>query len=137
MQQILVPIFVVVVLPVSIVLILSLININADNKRTKVILKALETNHNVDIDKLTEAFRKPVKTARELHNLRLLRGCIFSLIGVVLTLVGGINYSETMTFDSDAATIPMLLGGVSLAVGLSYLIVYYVTRNQVNGQDGK
>lgn len=137
MQQILVPIFVVVVLPVSIVLILALININADNKRAKIMLKALETNNNPDIDKLTDAFKKPVKTARELHNLRLLRGCIFSLIGVVLTLVGGINYNESMTFDSDAATIPVLLGGISLAVGLSYLIVYYVTRNQVNGQDGK
>lgn len=123
MTEVLVPIFVCVVLPVSIVLIIYLASINKDNKRAQVLIKAIESNQGIDAQKLADALRKPQKTAREILKQRLLCGCIFTLIGVAVLVVNFI------AFSSDKML--MLLGGVSLAIGAAYLIVYFVTRKQV------
>ena len=34
-------------------------------------------------------------------------------------------------FAADPVTVPLVFGGASLAVGLSYLVVYFVTRKQI------
>ena len=132
MAQILVPIFVCVVLPVAIIAIIFGASINSDNKRSKVLIKAIESNCDIDADKLAEALQKPKKTAREIHNLRLLRGCIFSLVGIAVCIIGIIAYSMGTEFPADAVTVPLIFGGISLAIGLSYLVVYFVTRKQIN-----
>lgn len=132
MAQILVPIFVCVVLPVAIIAIIFGASINSDNKRSKVLIKAIESNCDIDADKLAEALQKPKKTALEILNLRLLRGCIFSLVGIAVCIIGIIAYSMGMEFQADAVTVPLIFGGISLAIGLSYLVVYFVTRKQIN-----
>ncbi len=124
MAQILVPIFVCVVLPVAIIAIIFGASINSDNKRSQVLIKAIESNCDIDADKLAEALQKPKKTAREILNLRLLRGCIFSLVGIAVCIIGIIA--------ADTVTVPLIFGGASLAIGLSYLVVYFVTRKQIN-----
>lgn len=137
MTHIIIPIGICVVLPVSIVLIVFLAVMNSENKRTKVLIKAIEAN-NIDTSKLIDAFqkpRKPGKTAREVLNLRLLRGCIFSFVGLILVAIGLFNYSDVRYFAADPVTIPMIFGGISLAVGASYLIVYCVTRKQVSDSE--
>lgn len=121
MPEILVPIFVCVVLPVMIVLIVYIAAINADNKRANVLIKAIEVGGgDVDPDKLAELLNKSKKSDREILNLRLLRGCIFTLIGITLCVI-------SFFFERMLAVV----GGVSLAVGISYLIVFFVTRRQV------
>ena len=132
MAQILVPIFVCVVLPVAIIAIIFGASINSDNKRSKVLIKAIESNCDIDADKLAEALQKPKKTALEILNLRLLRGCIFSLVGIAVCIIGIIAYSMGMEFQTDAVTVPLIFGGISIAIGLSYLVVYFVTRKQIN-----
>lgn len=124
MAQILVPIFVCVVLPVAIIAIIFGASINSDNKRSQVLIKAIGSNCDIDADKLAEALQKPKKTAREILNLRLLRGCIFSLVGIAVCIIGIIA--------ADTVTVPLIFGGTSLAIGLSYLVVYFVTRKQIN-----
>lgn len=126
-----VPIFICVVLPVAIVLIVSLTKINADNKRTAVIIKAIEANNDIDADKLAESLRKPRKSAREVLNARLLRGCIFSFVGLVLVIIGAVNLIIGSGIGADNVTVPMIFGGVLIAVGASYLLVYAVTRRQI------
>jgi len=128
----LVPIFICVVLPVSIVLIIALAGMKEDNNRAKVLIKAIEANCNIDADKLAESLKKPKKTAREILNLRLLRGCIFSFIGLALVIVGIVSWASGTEFGSDPVTVPMVFGGASLAVGLSYLVVWFATRKQVD-----
>lgn len=130
-MQVLVPIFICVVLPVAIVLIVSLTKINADNKRTEVIIKAIEANNDIDADKLAESMRKPRKSAREILNDRLLRGCIFSFVGLVLVIIGLVSLIAGSEIGADNVTVPMIFGGVSIAVGASYLLVYAVTRRQI------
>lgn len=131
MVDILVPIFVCVVLPVAIVAIIFAASMNSDNKRAQVLIKAIEANNNIDADKLAEALRKPKKSSREVLNQRLLMGCIFTFIGVALFIFGLVSYFMGVGFESSPVTVPMLFGGASLAIGLSYLVVYFVTRKQV------
>lgn len=127
----LVPIFICVVLPVLIVAIVYAASINSDNKRSKVLIKAIESNCNIDAQKLAEAFQKPRKSAREILNLRLLRGCIFSFIGLALCIVGIVSLCMGTEFSADPVTVPLVFGGTSLAIGLSYIVVYFVTRKQI------
>jgi len=137
MTSTLVPIFVCVVLPIAIVLINSLAKINSNNKRTQIILKAIEVNKDIDANKLIESFKSLEKSARQLLNLRLLRGCIFTLIGVALITVGIVNLICGTEFNADPVTIPVVFGGASLAVGISYLIVYVITRKQIDTPESK
>lgn len=131
MEDILVPIFVCVVLPVAIVLIVFLASMNSDNKRAKVLIKAIESNNGIDADRLAEAFKKPVKTARQILNLRLLRGCIFTFIGLALAIFGIIDFKSYYTVDENIA---LMLGGISLAIGISYLVVFLVTRRNIDNE---
>lgn len=131
MVDILVPIFVCVVLPVAIVGIYYWSQINAENKRAEILMKAIEANCGPDADKLAEALQKPRKTAREILNLRLLRGCMFTFVGLGLCIVGIVSACMGTEFASDPVTVPLVFGGASLAIGLSYLVVYFVTHKQV------
>lgn len=125
----LIPIFICAIMPIAIVLIVYLASMNSENKRAKVLIKAIESNNTIDADKLAEALQKPKKTPLEILNGRLLRGCIFFFIGIVLIIIGGMNYSAD--FIRDDATMPLIFGGCSLAIGISYLIVFLVTRKQI------
>ena len=138
MQQILVPIFVCVVLPVSIVLIAALTKMNADNKRSQTIIKAIESkgNDNVDIARLIESLnpqsdKNQKSSSIELLYRHLLRGCIFSLCGLVMVAVGIINLATGAVFSSDQVTVTLLLGGISLAVGISFLVVCAVRHKDL------
>lgn len=127
MEAILVPIFVCVVLPVSIVAIIYAATMNNDNKRAQVLIKAIESNCGIDADKLAEALQKPKKSEREILNLRLLRGCIFSFTGVAFFIICLLLYSDDIAF----ITVPLVFSSACFAIGLSYLVVYFVTRKHI------
>lgn len=139
MEEVLVPIFICVVLPVAIVAIIYWERVNNDNKRTQVLIKAIEANNDIDADKLAEALAKPRKTAKEILNGRLLKGCIFTLIGVCCEIFALVQYfsqdADTSFLDSIEAS--GIIGGISLAIGISFLIVYFVTRKQISGTNDK
>ncbi len=121
-------IFICVVLPISIVLITSVKKILSDNKRSQVIVKAIEADKEIDTDKLLDALQKPKKSAQEILNSRLLYGCIYSLVGLSL-IVSGI-VSSVWYADSDTMVL-YIFESISIALGISYLIVYFLTRKQV------
>lgn len=127
LEDILVPIFICVVLPVAIVLIVFLSKMNEDNKRAAVLLKAIESNNGIDADKLAEAMSKRNPSAKEIASKRLLRGCIFSLGGLVGIISGILSWCAGAEFSSDSVEVPMLFGGIAVAVGISYLIVWQLT----------
>ena len=139
MKEILVPIFICAILPIAVVLIVSLVAINNENKRAAVLIKAIEAGAGVDADKLAEALKKPRKSPREILNQRLLRGCICSFIGLALIAMGIVNLCSGVEFGSDPVTVPLMFGGITIALGISYIIVYFVTRGQVgnSGADKK
>ncbi len=130
MNTTIVPIFICVVLPIAIVLIISLRKAHSDNKRAEIIVKAIEANKDVDTDKLIESLKAPRHTPLEVLNARLQRGMMYSLIGLGLIIIGTVA-ALGMSLDGDPVTVPCVFGTISLAIGLSYLITYFVTRRQV------
>ena len=119
-------IFVCVVLPVAIVWIVFAAIRNSDNKRAEILIKAIENNANVDADKIAEAFNKKPKTPRQLFIGRLLRGCIFTLIGVAFAV--WIPLAHLADGEVRGAVI---FSGISFAIGISYLIVSFLTRKSL------
>lgn len=126
---IIIPIFLCVVLPVSIVAIIYWEKINSTNKRTQILMKAIEANNDIDADKLAEALGEPRKPAGDILSKRLLRGCIFSLVGIVCLLMQYIGGGACFAPRNSLG----IAGGICLAIGISYLIVYFVTRKQATG----
>ena len=127
----LVPLGICVALPVLIVWLCTRAVINSENRKADVLVEAIRNNAGVDTDKIAQALGRQRTTPRELLNLRLLRGAVSSLIGVVfiiatIILVSG-GYGIAELFG-----LPLIVGGVFLAVGLGYLIVYFVSKKQIN-----
>lgn len=132
-MDILVPIFICAVMPVAIVFLVFYPKINSDNRRAQVLMKAIESGNSLDADKLAQALNAPQETTpkrtpQEELNRRLHIGILGCLLGVALisvTLISDSYLSDEMGFFF------MLIGSLLAAVGLSYLIVYFVTRKQV------
>lgn len=132
MTSVLVPIFCGVVLPVSIVLIISIAKSNDSNRRAEILKKAIEAGWGPDTEKLVEAMHKPQSTPREILTKRLLRGCIYTLIGCALIIFSIVAcFNDASLTESDSASLPAIGGSISLAIGISYLIVYAITRRDI------
>ena len=127
MDKILVPIFICVVLPVAIVWLISRARQNETNRKTEVMLKAIEAGAPIDANFFKNS--KDSLTIKERLLKRLTGGCIFSLMGVVFTIIGLVN--RNMALDNDAFTIPVLFGGIFFAIGVAHLVVFYVGRKML------
>lgn len=132
MNEVLVPIFICVVLPIAVVAITAYTRINSDNRRSQIILKAIEANNNIDVDKLAESLKKPVKSARQILNSHLLFGSIFSLIGLGL-VASGVYLAIKDDFNTQKLQFTIyLVAAIAFAIGFGNLITYFITRKQVN-----
>ena len=123
--EILVPIGICVILPLGIFWLYYRAQMNKENKRTEIIMKALESNSNIDTDSLVKALENTSKTPQGIRYARLQRGCQYTLLGIALCVVFLI--SNGMEIDSDMAFLMIFAGAASIAVGISYLIVYFVS----------
>ena len=121
--QTLVPICVCVVLPVLIIWIIAQAANNRVNKAAEVAIKALESNSPVDTEKLIDTLKKTEKSPSQVLQLRLLRGCIFTLIGIAALCC--------YFFNTNFFGIFFFFSCFSFAIGFAYLIVYFVTRKSV------
>ncbi|MDE6256653.1 MAG: hypothetical protein K2M39_10720 [Muribaculaceae bacterium] len=131
MQQILVPIFICAIMPIAIVFITMVAKVKSEQQRANIIIKAIEENNNIDADKLAETLNRPRRTPLQILNLRLLRGCIFTLIGIGLCVISILVLCDGGEFGQDSVFFPMVSGFAIFSIGVSYLIVYFVTRKQV------
>lgn len=131
MEDILVPIFVAALMPVAVVYIVFWSVRNNDDRRADVLIKAIESGNIVDADKLAEALGKPRKSPRELLNGRLLRGCIFSLIGSFLIIIDIVKICCGAEMGDYRVTTLFIFSGISLAIGISYLIVFSYAKRQL------
>lgn len=136
---IIVPVSICVVLPVSIVALRAWQSVNNANKRAQILLKAIEANNNIDADKLAEALGKPKKSARQTLFTRLLWGCILTLAGIALEVYAAVIacLNEKAVLTGDEFTDPALFGALALAIGISLLIVYFVTRKHILNKDSR
>lgn len=135
MEDILVPIFICCVLPLGVVITVFISSMYSDKRRSDVLIKALETNNSdLNVDKLAEALGKRRKTPREVLNKRLLIGCICLFSGIAVMLVPYLISLQDPSVDNSEM---YLVGAILLAIGISYLIVYFMTRKQILQEDKK
>ena len=63
---------------------------------------------------------------------RLTGACIFTLTGLVLAVIGLFNWTNlTENMSNDSAVIPMIFGGLFLAIGISLFVVFFVGRKML------
>lgn len=126
--QLVVPMGVCVALPVLIVWLVTRAAINSDNKRAEVIIEAIKANNSIDASTLTQAFAKRRRTPRETLIDRLKWGCIWGLSGFIASVFSIVALIMT---DEDSYWALLFFGTIALAVGISFLIVYFVSRKQL------
>ena len=127
MRDIIVPIGICVVLPVMLVWLVTRVRRNEIDKKTEVMLKAIESGATIDSDLFKEAPKKRKSTKERLLN-RLICGCAASIIGAALTAIGIIPW---MTLEADTFAPFLIFGGISLAVGIALFIGFFVGRKML------
>ena len=131
MEDILVPIFVCVVLPVTIVWLVSRAKQNETNKKAEIMLRAIEAGVPVDMEQFNVGKKSPKTIKQEL--LEKLNGaCITTLMGVAFVIWAVIGYfnpdfTEGRMFNHLAP----VAGGVMLAVGIGLFISYFVGKKML------
>ena len=130
MEEILIPIGVCVVLPVMIVWLVNRTRQNDTNRKTEIILKAIEAGAPIDANFFKA--QNDTKTVKERLLKRLSGGCIFDLIGIACEIIGIINMIKwDGATSNDSSVVPMVIGGICLAIGISLLIVFFVGRKML------
>ena len=127
MREIIVLIGICVVLPVMLVWLVTRVRRNEIDKKTEVMLKAIESGATIDSDFFKEAPKKRKSTKERLLN-RLICGCAASIIGAALTAIGIIPW---MTLEDDYFAPLLIFGGISLAVGIALFIGFFVGRKML------
>lgn len=129
MNGLLIPIGVCVVLPIVVVLLNTLKARNETNKKTEVMLKAIELGATIDTD-LFKTQLTPAKTIKEKLLARLTAACIVSAIGLsicittlLLSYIGGVPTRIIQSF--------IVIGGIILAVGIALFVVYFVGKRML------
>lgn len=128
------PIGVCVVLPIAIVWIVFRTIENKTNKNAEIIIKTIENDSAVDTDKLVAALGKREKTDKQLLQERLLKGCIFTFIGVATAILAAFIYNEEIVGTEFYHYIPLSVSALCIPVGIAYLVVYFVSRKSVGNQ---
>lgn len=123
-----VPIVICGILPVAIVWIVTNKLKNRDDKRAEVLMKAIESDKSIDTNKLAEALGSPNDQKSDILSKRLLRGLMFSFIGLAMIIGALLIFGNGGS--GDTPELGIMGGTVLLAIGISYLIVYWVTYRQ-------
>lgn len=121
--QLLVPIGVAVVLPITIVAIVFKSALASERNRKEIILAALEKNPNLDVEDLVKRMKKSEKLIKEKLLARLERGCACCLMGVAFVLLYFFLSVQKENF--------IIAGTVLIAIGIAFLVGYFVGRRML------
>ena len=130
LEDILVPLGICVALPVLIVWLVMRARQNEMNRKTEVMLKAIEAGVPVDAD-FFKSQRTP-KTIKERLLKRLTAGSIFTLMGIGFTVLGIVQWVQwDGTTSNDSFVAPLIIAAIWLAVGISLLIAFFIGRKML------
>lgn len=124
--QILVPIACGCVLPIVIIWLNIRQRMNETNKRTQVVLAAIEKNPDMDIEELIKKISPKKKLLKEKLLEKLLWGCITVLLGIGM-IVCHIYVDITTNSTSPCGFIGIIL----LAVGIAFIVNYRLGKKML------
>ena len=124
------PIFILVVLPITILWLNLRYRKDENEKRTKIVMAAIEKNGEIDVQEFFKNLNKPRKTVREKLVLQLhwelLLGGIFTVFGLVVFIaLGVLAIGFGITKGDDVIAMCCVCGIPTLALGIGLLIAYF------------
>ena len=130
MEEILVPIAICVVLPVMIVWLINRTRQNETNRKTEIMLKAIESGATIDADffKAQQEQRSPNTLKEKLLN-RLTAGCVCTFIGIAAVVVCFVLEAK-LGWD-HVGDFMLTFGAISFAIGISFLLVFFVGKKML------
>lgn len=127
----LVPLGICVVLPVLIVWLVTRTRQNETNKKTEIMLKAIESGATIDANFFKDAHKKQKSTKERLLN-RLIWGCATSILGAGLAILGIVQWVNwNGTTSNDSFVVPLIFAGILLAIGIALFIGFFVGRKML------
>lgn len=121
--ELLIPLGVAVVLPITIVAIVFKSVLASERNRKEIILAALEKNPNLNVEDLVKRMKKSEKLIKEKLLAKLQRGCLCCLMGVALVLL--------YFFLSVQNEFLIIAGTALIAIGIAFLVGYFVGRRML------
>ncbi len=123
LEDILVPIACGCVLPIMIVWFFIRKKMNDTNKRTEIVLAAIEKNPDMDIEELMKKLAPKPKLLKEKLLAKLLWGSLATLLGI--GMIGCHFYISLFTNSTSPCG---FIGLVLLPIGIAFLISYFMGK---------
>lgn len=131
LESFLLPVFVCVVLPVAIVWIVGRTRQNETNRKTEVMLKAIESGAQIDPN-MFKSREKPVKSLKERLLEKLSGACVTSLMGIAFLTMAFINsYNPGLLNGVPLRSWMPVAGCILLAVGVGLFISYFTGKSML------
>lgn len=131
MEDILIPIFVCVVLPVTIVWLVARTKQNETNRKAEIMLKAIEAGATVDMNQFNTVKKSP-KTIKQDLLEKLNGACITTLMGIAFIVWAVVGYYKPEFTDGKFFNhLAPMAGGIMLAVGIGLFISYFVGKKML------
>ena len=131
MEDIILPVFMCVVMPVAIVWLVMRAKQNETNKMAEIMLKAIEAGIPLDPDFFKTQTRTLQKSLKERQLGWLTAACILIALGLGSILVGAIIILiNNWTYDTAPTAYSLLTfaGGLVLVIGIALLVVYFIRK---------
>ena len=131
MEDIILPIFMCVVMPVAIVWLVMRAKQNETNRMAEIMLKAIEAGIPLDPDFFKTQTRTLQKSLKERQLGWLTAACILIALGLGSILVGAIIILiNNWTYDTAPTAYSLLTfaGGLVLVIGIALLVVYFIRK---------
>lgn len=128
MEDIITPIFICVVLPVTIVWLVARTKQNETNRKAEIMLKAIESGASIDMEQFNTGKKSPRTIKQDL--LEKLNGaCITTFMGVAFLAWAVVGYFHPEYTDGRFFNhLAPVAGGVLLAVGIGLFISYFAGK---------
>lgn len=119
-------------LPIWIAIFVYRHKVNATNKRTQVILTALEKNEGSLPEELIKSINEPKKSIKERLLGKLLLGILCSLAGLGLIIAVIVEYCTGAREYLDADF--LAIGLIVMAAGVAFLVYYFIGRRALQAE---
>ena len=129
LEDIIIPIFVCVILPVTIVGLVMWTRRNETNRKTEVMLKAIENGSTIDPE-FFQTKQKPKSVKKELLD-KLTGACVTFAMGIAFLVLAIVRYiSPEVSLGFFGQGLPYV-GGILLAIGIGLFISYFVGKKMM------
>ena len=130
LEDILIPISICVIMPITMVWLNLRSKKQADKNRTDIILAALEKNPNIDLEELMQKITPKSATLKEKLLKKLMWGSVISAIGI-----GFLGYALYMDFvggmPAEDLGRSFFCGGITMLIGLAILLVFFISKRML------